>query len=76
VSPTMPSAANTKGIVFGDLGAYFVHSSSLFIRRRMQYPGLVEFGKVAWTGLQMVDAIVDDPTSGTLPPIVYATLHV
>lgn len=76
VSPTMPSAANTKGIVFGDLGAYYVHSSSLFIRRRMQYPGLVEFGKVAWTGLQMVDAIVDDPTSGTLPPICYATLHV
>lgn len=76
VSPTMPSGSNVKGIVFGDLGAYFVHSSSLFIRRRMQYPGLVEFGKVAWTGLQMVDAIVDDPTSGTLPPIVYATLHI
>jgi hypothetical protein len=71
----MPSAAGSKGIVFGDLGAYFVHSSSLYIKRRMQYPGLVEFGKVAWTGLQMVDAIVDDPTSGTLPPIVYATLH-
>jgi HK97 family phage major capsid protein len=76
VCPSMPSAAGSKGIVFGDLGAYFVHSSSLYIRRRMQYPGLVEFGKVAFTGLQMVDAIVDDPTSGALPPIVYATLHV
>lgn len=76
VCPSLPSAGGSKGIVFGDLGAYYVHSSSLFIRRRMQYPGLVEFGKVAWTGLQMVDAIVDDPTSGALPPIVYATLHV
>jgi HK97 family phage major capsid protein len=76
VCPSMPSAAGSKGIVFGDLGAYFVHSSSLYIRRRMQYPGLVEFGKMAWTALQMVDAIVDDPTNGTLPPIVYATLHV
>jgi HK97 family phage major capsid protein len=76
VCPSMPSAAGSKGIVFGDLGAYYVHSSSLYIRRRTQYPGLVEFGKVAWTGLQMVDAIVDDPTNGTLPPIVYATLHV
>ncbi|HEY2495436.1 MAG TPA: phage major capsid protein [Candidatus Angelobacter sp.] len=76
VCPSMPSAAGSKGIVFGDLGAYYVHSSSLYIRRRMQYPGLVEFGKVAWTGLQMVDAIVDDPTSGTLPPIVFATLHI
>jgi HK97 family phage major capsid protein len=76
VSPTMPSGANSKAIVFGDLGAYFVHSSSLYIRRRMQYPGLVEFGKCAWTGLQMVDAIVDDPTNGSLPPIVYATQHV
>lgn len=76
VCPSMPSAAGSKGIVFGDLGAYYVHSSSLYIRRRTQYPGLVEFGKVAWTGLQMVDAIVDDPTNGALPPIVYATLHI
>jgi HK97 family phage major capsid protein len=76
VCPSMPSAAGSKGIVFGDLGAYFVHSSSLYIRRRMQYPGLVEFGKIAYTGLQILDAIVDDPTNGSLPPIVYATLHV
>jgi HK97 family phage major capsid protein len=76
VCPSMPSAAGSKGIIFGDLGAYFVHSSSLYIRRRLQYPGLVEFGKIAYTGLQMVDAIVDDPTNGTLPPIVYATLHI
>jgi HK97 family phage major capsid protein len=76
VCPSMPSAAGSKGIVFGDLGAYYVHSSSLYIRRRLQYPGLVEFGKVAYTGLQIVDAIVDDPTNGSLPPIVYATLHV
>jgi len=76
VCPSLPSAGGSKGIVFGDLGAYYVHSSSLFIRRRLQYPGLVEFGKVAWTGLQMVDAIVDDPTSGAMPPIVYATLHI
>jgi HK97 family phage major capsid protein len=76
VCPSMPSAAGSKGIVFGDLGAYYVHSSSLYIRRRLQYPGLVEFGKVAYTGLQIVDAIVDDPTNGALPPIVYATLHI
>jgi hypothetical protein len=72
----MPSAAGSKGIVFGDLGAYYVHSPSLYIRRRLQYPGLVEFGKIAYTGLQIVDAIVDDPTNGSLPPIVYATLHI
>ena len=54
---------------------HYVHSSSLFIRRRTQFPGLVEYGKTAWTALQMVDAVVDDPTDGTLPPIVYATLH-
>lgn len=76
VCPSMPSAAGSKGIVFGDLGSFYVHSSALYLRRRMQYPGLVEFGKMAWTGLQMVDAIVDDPTNGTLPPIVYATLHI
>jgi HK97 family phage major capsid protein len=75
VCPSLPSAAGSKGIVFGDLGAYYVHSSSLLIRRKIQQPGLVEFGKVAWVGLQMVDAVVDDPTDGALPPIVYAKLH-
>jgi HK97 family phage major capsid protein len=76
VSPTMPSGSNVKGIVFGDLGAYFVHSSSLFIRRRLNMPGIVEFGKAAYIGLQIVDAVLDDPTSGALPPVVFATLHI
>ena len=75
VAPSMPSALGSKGIVFGDLGAYYVHSSSLMIRRKLQQPGLIEFGKCAWIGLQIVDAIVDDPTSGVLPPIVFAKLH-
>jgi len=79
VAPSMPSSAGSKGIVFGDLANYYVHSSSLFIQRRTQYPGLVEYGKTAWTALQMVDAIVDDPSdganSGAYSPIKYATLH-
>lgn len=78
ISPSMPSAAGSKGILFGDFSHYYVHASSLFIRRRLQYPGLVEYGKVAYTGLQMADAIVNDPTdganSGEYSPIKYATL--
>lgn len=69
-----PSIGGGK-ILFGDLSHYYVHASAPYIKRRLQYPGLVEYGKVAWTALQMVDAVVDDPTDGALPPIVYATLH-
>jgi len=74
ISPTMPSGASSKAILFGDFSAYYVHSSSLLLRRRTQYPGLVEYGKVAFTALQWVDAKVDDPTDGALPPLVYATM--
>jgi HK97 family phage major capsid protein len=75
VAPSLPSSAGSKGIVFGDLSHYYVHSSTLMIRRKYQQPGLIEYGKVAWVGLQMVDAVVDDPTAGALPPLIYATLH-
>jgi HK97 family phage major capsid protein len=79
ISPSMPSGAGSKAVLFGDFGNYFVHSSTLLIRRRTQYPGLVEYGKVAWTGLQMVDAVVFDPTeganSGAFSPLKYLTLH-
>ncbi len=77
--PSIPTAAGSKGICFGDLSHFYVHSSSLLIRRKLQVPGLCEYGKVAWLGLQMVDAVVHDPTeganSGALSPIKYATLH-
>lgn len=79
ISPSMPSGAGSKAVLFGDFANYFVHSSTLFIRRRTQYPGLVEYGITAWTGLQMVDAAVFDPTdganSGQYSPLKYATLH-
>jgi HK97 family phage major capsid protein len=76
VCPSLPSAAGSKGIIFGDLSFYYVHASAPYIKRRIQYPGLVEFGKVAWTGLQQIDAVVDDPSGGANSPIKYATLHV
>lgn len=77
ICPSLPFAnGSAGGIMFGDLSHYVVHQSALFLRRRLQVPGYVEAGKALFTGLMMVDAVVVDPTAGSMPPIVYATLHV
>ncbi len=75
VCPSLPSAAGSKGIVFGDLSHFNVHATTLFLRRKTQLPGYVEYGKALYVGLMSVDAVLFDPTSGSLPPVVYATLH-
>jgi HK97 family phage major capsid protein len=75
VSPTMPSGAGTKAIVFGDLSHYVVRVSQMRFHRSLQAAGYVEFGKALYTGLMRADAVVFDPTGGNTPPIVYATMH-
>lgn len=79
ISPSMPSGAGQKAILFGDFSHYAIHASRPFIRRRINTPGMVEYGKVLFTGLLMVDAVVNDPTdganSGAYSPIKYATLR-
>lgn len=62
-------------ILFGDLSNFYVHSSGLFLRRRINTPGMIEFGKVLWTALQMVDSVVADPSEGDNAPIKFSTLH-
>ena len=62
-------------IVFGDLSHYVVHVSSLYLKRRSQVLGFVEYGRALYTGIMRADAVVHDPTNGAMPPIVFATLH-
>jgi HK97 family phage major capsid protein len=71
---TSPSVGGDK-IVFGDLGHFHVHLSSMYIRRSLQLPGYIENGLALYNGYMRADAVVDDPTSGAMPPIVYATTH-
>jgi HK97 family phage major capsid protein len=61
--------------VFGDLSHYTVHVSTTYLRRRLQLPGYVENGKALFTGLIMADAALHDPTDGSMPPVVAATLR-
>jgi HK97 family phage major capsid protein len=82
VCPSLPAYNSSLGTqaagsfcVFGDLSYFVVHASSTYMRRRINTPGYIEYGKALYTGLQMVDAIVHDPTDGGLPPIVTARLH-
>jgi len=60
--------------VFGDLSHYYVHASSILMRRLLQVPGLIEYGKCRYHALQLVDAVLHDPTDGALAPIVSARL--
>jgi HK97 family phage major capsid protein len=75
VSPSMPSAAGSTGIVFGDLSRYVVRVSRLSVQRSINTPGYAEKGRALYTGIMRADAKVVDPTAGNVPPIVYATLH-
>ena len=47
----------------------------LLLRRFVQAPGLIEYGKVRFHGLQLVDAVVFDPSNGASAPLVSARLH-
>jgi HK97 family phage major capsid protein len=82
VTPSLPAYNASLGTqaagsfcVFGDLSHYVVHASTMYMRRRINTPGFIEYGKTLYTGLLMVDAVVHDPTDGALPPVVTARLH-
>lgn len=74
-NPSLGTQAPGSFAVFGDLSHFFVHASSILMRRQLQVPGLIENGKVRYIALQRVDAVVHDPTNGAEPAIVTARLH-
>lgn len=78
ICPSLPITTGSAGsfCCFGDLSSFYVHVTSLYLRRRLQVPGYVENGKALFTGLMSVDSILHDPTAGVMPPVVVATLHV
>jgi HK97 family phage major capsid protein len=77
ICPSLARSTSIGGgfIVFGDLSHYVVHVSSMHLRRNLQTPGYIEYGKALYTGYMRADAVVNDPTGGAMPPIVYATVH-
>jgi HK97 family phage major capsid protein len=77
ITPSLANSPSVGGgkIIFGDLSHYYVHVSTMWLKRRTQTPGYIEYGKALFTGLMSADAVVHDPTNGSLPPIVFANLH-
>jgi HK97 family phage major capsid protein len=75
ISPSMPSAATSKGIVFADLAQYVVRvaKDTVETRRNTQAPGFAENGIALYYSLMRADAALVAP--GTTKPAVYATLH-
>jgi len=73
--PSLPASGTGSFCVFGDLSYYIVHTSSMMLRRSLQTPGFVENGLALFKGLMMADAVLFDPTGGSKPPVVAATLH-
>jgi len=74
ISPSVPSAAGSKGIIFGDLSQFAVRIvGSPEVKRASETPGYVEKGIALYTGWLRVDSGIIAP--GSVAPIVYATLH-
>ena len=81
VCPSLPDYNSSLGTqapgtfcVFGALDYFYVHASAVLQRRFTQSPGLIEYGKVRFHSLILVDAVVNDPTDGASAPIVSARL--
>jgi HK97 family phage major capsid protein len=72
VSPSMPSTAGSKGIVFGDLSNFVVRLGPIEVEPSDRF---ADYGKTLWNGRQRVDSFVYDPSGGSKPAIVFATLH-
>jgi HK97 family phage major capsid protein len=74
ISPSVPSAAGSKGIIFGDLSMFTVRvCGKPEVKRASETPGYVEKGIALYTGWLRVDSGIIAP--GSVAPIVYATLH-
>lgn len=80
VSPSMPSGAGSKGIIFGDLSHFNVRLSAMWFRRSFQLVGLAENYRALYIGLMRADSYLLDPAAASspvvgTPPVIYATLH-
>jgi HK97 family phage major capsid protein len=72
ISPSMPTAAGSKALAFGDLGQYSVRATGMRINRSTELPGYAEMGTALFTAMMRVDAALN--TAGGTAPIVYAKL--
>ena len=73
-NPSLGEQALGSFCVFGDLSHFYVHASAVLPVRFTQSLGLIEYGKVRFHSLILVDAVVNDPTDGASAPIVSARL--
>jgi HK97 family phage major capsid protein len=74
IAPSMPTAAGSKALVFGDLSQFAVRIvGSPEVKRAQEISGYVEKGIALYTGWLRVDSGLIAP--GSVAPIVYATLH-
>ena len=74
-NPSIGSQLAGSYCAFGDLSHMYVRVSKLVISRSWQAAGYVENGKALYTGILRCDSRVFDPTNGSTPPIVTASLH-
>lgn len=81
VSPSMPSGAGSKGVVFGDLSHFMVRLSAMYFRKANQAEFAVESYRDLHISRLRADSVVFDPATLASPantiaaPIQYATLH-
>jgi HK97 family phage major capsid protein len=74
IAPSMPTAAGSKALVFGDLSQFAVRIvGSPEVKRASEVPGYVEKSIALYTGWLRVDSGLIAP--GSVSPIVYAALH-
>jgi HK97 family phage major capsid protein len=74
IAPSMPTAAGSRALIFGDLSQFAVRIvGSPEVKRASETPGYCEKGIALYTGWCRLDSGIIAPDS--VAPIVYASLH-
>jgi HK97 family phage major capsid protein len=72
------SPAQYGTVLFGDFSHFIVRLSAISVQRSMQTgntPGNFTLGEYLWSFRLRCDSFLFDPSNGTTPPIVSATIH-
>jgi HK97 family phage major capsid protein len=74
IAPSMPTAAGSRALVFGDLSQFAVRIvGSPEVKRAQEISGYVEKGLALYTAWLRVDSGIIAP--GSVAPLVFSTLH-
>jgi len=70
--PLVP--ASNSSLIWGDLSAFHIRCSRATLQRAINAANTIEYGKVLYIARIRMDSALFDPSGGSAPPLVNATI--